>query len=86
MTLYHAYVLLNLGLDFDIFTSSSLMGGIEFPAGIVAVLCIHLLGRRLTLWAASLGLAVCMLVCALLAGLKRISMILIQTIVVTMTQ
>ena len=69
VTLYHAYVLLNLGLDFDIFTSSSLMGSFEFPAGILAVVCIHYLGRKLTSWTASLGTAVSMLVCAFLAGL-----------------
>ena len=69
MTLYHAYVLLNFGLDFDIFTSSSLVGGFELPAGILAVLCIHHLGRRLTSLAGSLGTAICTLVCALLAGL-----------------
>ena len=70
VTSYHAYVLLNLDLEFDIFTSSSLMGGLEFPVGILAVLCIHHLGRRITSWVANLGVALCTLVCAILAGLQ----------------
>ena len=69
MTLYHAYVLLSLGLEYDLFTSSSIMGSFEFTASILAVFCIHYLGRCLTSWAASLGTAVCTLVCAILEGL-----------------
>ena len=69
VTSYHAYVLLNLGLEFGIFASNSLMGGLEFPAGILAVLCIHHLGRRITSWVANFGVALCTLICAILAGL-----------------
>ena len=68
-TLYHAYVLLNIGLQYDIFTTTSIVGGFEFPAGILNVVCIHHLGRRATTWGASVGTALCTFICAVLAGM-----------------
>ena len=68
VALYHAYVLVNIGLQYDIFTSTSLVGGFEFPAGILSVMSIHYLGRRATIWGASIGFACCTVVSAIVVG------------------
>lgn len=68
LTLMDGHVRNVVNLNYDIYSSFTILSGVRLPAGLISIFLLHNLGRRFTVAGSHVAASVCLIICVAFAG------------------